>query len=236
MRNSMQRNTTTTTTTIGLEPPPEEDDAAEEVVARAWLKAHAHDPLLAGASLPQDHRRDPATGETIGTQMSGWLSSGWDATEDGREHRPVKSIHAFDGDDNLWQQLQKYWNNGYVPVMGRGPRSPRELDVQVRVERALAELREDQQQLIRMRFFEDMTLEAVAGELGRAKQSIQEKLMNAVQDLYVAIARTWNLPYDPAEEHLGIRAREGRPSRDRKGERRAAELAFVASRQEDDNG
>jgi RNA polymerase sigma factor (sigma-70 family) len=208
---------------------PGERGSPEEVEARAWLAAHARD--IEGASLPSDHRRNE-TGETVSPAPSGWLSAvGWTTSEGGREHRPVKSLHAFDGDVELWQHLQNHAGTEWVPVVGQGGRTSEELDTRVRLDRAIARLREDQQALLRMRFFEDCTQEDIAEELNVRLFAVQKKLANAIQDLYVSIAETWNLPYDPAEEHLGIRVREGRPTRDREGERRAALLAFAAPRE-----
>lgn len=195
----------------------------EKAAARAWLQAHAHDPEVAGASLPDDHYRDRNTGETVEDEQSAWMtlgrrSGGFDGPRSTEGHRGILPLMP-DVEDRV----------------GHGPRTHRELDVRVRLERAMARLRPDQQDLLRMKHFEGMSIEEMSAELGRVKSSVFEKLTNAQQDLYVAIAETWSLPYDPAEEHLGLRAREGRPARDREGERRAAELVFVATQTGDDD-
>jgi hypothetical protein len=99
----------------------------------------------------------------------------------------------------------------------------------------MRKLRGDQARLLRMRYFEQMTNEDIGKELGKDESAIRRKVQVAAQDLYVAIAETWALPYDPAEEHLGIHAREGRPARDREGERQAAERVFVATQTGDED-
>lgn len=209
-------------------------DAPEKVLARAWLEAHAHDPEVAGASLPDDHYRDPDTGETVGYEQSAWLTAGH--RRHGREQlRSTEGHRGVLSYSHLKTELDP--SRRYRAIIGRGQRNRDEMDVRVRLDRAMATLREDQQALLRMRYFEQLTLEDIAEELRTRKQSVHDKLQVAQQDLVRALAG-WNLPVDLASELFGNRTREGRPSRDREGERLAAELAIVgyfASRQEADD-
>lgn len=201
---------------------------AEETEARKWLAKHAHDPEVAGASLPQDHHRSE-TGETAEWEQSGYLTAGdnflggvTSGTRSSESHRGLLSYSHLPVE--LTEELK---------LFGQGGRTREELDTRVRLERAMRKLRGDQQALLRMRYFEAMTLEEMGAELGRAKQSVAEKVGTAEQDLYVAIAETWNLPYDEADELLGVRP-EGRPGRDRDGERKAALRSFLAEKGDPD--
>jgi RNA polymerase sigma factor (sigma-70 family) len=233
------RSSTTRKSTV-RQPPhhPDEVDGGggspEEVQARAWLASHGRDPEVAGAGLPGDYQRDPDTGETLAPAPSAWLSqAGWQVVEDGREHRPIISYHE-QGSEALWERLMLAVGKRFGATSGTAL-TQREMDTRIRLDRAMSRLPEARQQLLRMAFFEDLPNVAIAAEVGLNESTVRRNLAVAVQDLYVAVAETWALPYDPAEELLGIRP-EGRPARDREGERRAAELVFVSTRIGDDDG
>lgn len=178
--------------------------------ARKWLAKHQG----VGGSLPDDHRRS-ATGETIEQDQSTYLAGG--ASQE--LHRGLISYSGYRGD---WSEEL---TDGVV-LAAQGGRTPQELDTRNRMERALNGLRKDQQELLRMRYAERLTLEEIALELGTRKQSVHEKLGNALQDLLVGIAILWGEAPVPIKRSAPDG--RGRPPRDREAEERAANEAIDA--------
>jgi RNA polymerase sigma factor (sigma-70 family) len=183
----------------------EDGGSPEEARARAWLKAHSTDPLVAGASLPSDHRRDPETGETLSREHAFDQSedhralvsySKWDTVQDWEESRTAKHRRGENAD-------QDYLNTEYTPVVGRGGLTPEQLDKRIRMERAFRSLPEARQHVLRLRFFEQLSVQELADELGIAKASARDRIAVAVQDLYAAIGETWNDHYDLMKEVFG---------------------------------
>lgn len=138
------------------------DDIAE---ARQWLAEHP-----GAGSLPSDYPPDER-GEVSEGRMS------------------VYSYHSWGGDVETWERLLRGYGIEYVPLADQGARSPEQLFIRDRMDHAMGFLREDQRELLRMRYYEDMTLEDIALELGVRWQSVQDKLATARQDLYVSITR-----------------------------------------------
>jgi hypothetical protein len=167
------------------------EDTAEEAEARAWLEAHADDPLVKDASLPRDHKRaengeglDPSHG------IFSWVPHG---------HRRLLSLDAWPAD--WFDRLQVIGGPFHLEVTDG--LSPAQLDRQVRIGRALALLTPWQQKLLRMKYLEGMTYDDIMRETDRARGTIEDALTRAARSFERALERTWEQPYDLMEEVFG---------------------------------
>lgn len=91
----------------------------------------------------------------------------------------------------------------YAPLVGRGGLTPDQLDKRIRMDRATARLLPEREELLRMRYSENLSLHDIAEEQGTTYQAVQQRLETATQDLYRAVGETWEEDYDLLEEVFG---------------------------------